>query len=198
MAAKLHLRNHWTDRDKNDTIRFSISDFISRLKFGDSESSFWPWKIKKHIYPIAAKLHLRNHWTDRDQSDTIRFSVCDFISRLTVGDLRLSPYPFTAQKPISLLQPSYNSVTAGPIFKPKTPFDSAYPISSAVWNRITLGLWNTLQNGRKPISLWQPRRISKTTGQIVTKIAPFDSAYAISSAIQKLVTLGHRYDLENH
>ena len=96
----------------------------------------------------------------------------------------------------SLLQPSYNSGSTAPIVTGLTPFDSAYAISSEILNLVTLGDLCDLQRSKDHFSLWQSSYNSASTGPIATSLTSFDSAYAISSAVSKLVTLGDLCDLQ--
>ena len=77
-----------------------------------------------------------------------------------------------------------------------SPVDSAYAISSAVWNMVTSGDLGVLQRSTLCFHLLQPFYNSGTTGPIETKMPPVDSAYAISSVVSKMVTSGDLGDLQ--
>ena len=77
-----------------------------------------------------------------------------------------------------------------------TSFDSAYAISSAVSKLVTLGDLCDLQGSKGHFCLWQPSYNSASTGPIETSLTSFDSAYAISSAVSKMVSLGDLCDLQ--
>ena len=77
-----------------------------------------------------------------------------------------------------------------------TSFDSAYAISSAVSKLGTVGDLCDLQGSKGHFCLWQPSYNSVSTGPIETSLTSFDSAYAISSAVSKLVTVGDLCDLQ--
>ena len=96
----------------------------------------------------------------------------------------------------SLRHPSYNSVSTGLIATSLTSFDSAYAISSAVSKLVTLGDLCDLQGSKGHFPLWQPSYNSASTGLIATSLMSFDLAYAISSAVSKLMTLGDLCDLQ--
>ena len=98
--------------------------------------------------------------------------------------------------PKGKLQPFYNSGTTAPIATISSPLDSAYAISSAVWKMVTLDDLGDLQRSRGHFTLVQPSYNSETTGLIAMISSPFESAYAISSAVSKMVTLGDLYDLK--
>ena len=76
------------------------------------------------------------------------------------------------------------------------PFDSGGTILSAVLKMVAVGDLGDLQRSRGQLSLLQPSYNSGSTVPIATRSTSFDSAYAISSAVSKLVTLGDLCDLE--
>ena len=94
------------------------------------------------------------------------------------------------------LQPSYNSGSTEPIRKIDAPFDSGGTILSAVSKMVAVGDLGDLQRSRGQLSLLQPSYNSGSTVPIATSSTSFDSAYAISSAVSKLVTLGDLCDLK--
>ena len=139
--------NYWTDLLRiSSTIRLSVCDFISRFQYGDLHVTVGDLE-RSEIHGFLAYrqpiLISGNGWTDFRISSTIRLSVCDFISRfqygdlhVTVGDLeRSDKHIFAYWPPIG-----WSQETAGPIYSNfKSPIDSAYAISSAVFNMVTLG-----------------------------------------------------------
>ena len=94
------------------------------------------------------------------------------------------------------LQPSYNSGSTRPIVTIYASFDSGGTILSAVSKMVTVGDLGDLQRSRGQLSLLQPSYNSGSTVPIATSSTSFDSAYAISSAVSKLVTLGDLCDLK--
>ena len=94
------------------------------------------------------------------------------------------------------LQPSYNSGSTEPIRKIDAPFDSGGTILSAVSKMVAVGDLGDLQRSRGQLSLLQPSYNSGSTEPIERSLTSFDSAYAISSAVSKLVTVGDLCDLQ--
>ena len=128
--------------------------------------------------------------TPFDSAYAISSAVSKLVTLGDLCDLQRSRGHF------SLLQPPYNSGSTAPIATGLTPFDSAYAISSEILNLVTLGDLCDLQRSKGHFSLWQPSYNSASTEPIETSLASFDSAYAISSAVSKLVTLGDLCDLQ--
>ena len=128
--------------------------------------------------------------TPFDSAYAISSAVSKLVTLGDLSDLQRSRGHF------SLLQPPYNSGSTAPIATGLTPFDSAYAISSEILNLVTLGDLCDLQRSKGHFSLWQPSYKSASTGPIATSSTSFDSAYAISSAVSKLVTLGDLCDLK--
>ena len=128
--------------------------------------------------------------TPFDSAYAISSAVSKLVTLGDLCDLQRSRGHF------SLLQPSYNSGSTAPIVTGLTPFDSAHAISSEILNLVTLGDLCDLQRSRGHFSLLQPSYNSGSTAPIATSLTSFDSAYAISSAVSKLVTLGDLCDLQ--
>ena len=134
--------------------------------------------------PIATGL------TPLDSMYAISLEILNLVTLGDLCDLQRSKGHF------SLWQPSYNSASTGPIATSSTSFDSAYAISSAVSKLVTLGDLCDLKGSKGHFPLWQPSYNSASTGPIETSSTSFDSAYAISSAVSKLVTVGDLCDLQ--
>ena len=96
------------------------------------------------------------------------------------------------------LQPSYNSGSTRPIVTIYAAIDSGGTILSAVSKMVTVGDLGDLDRSRGQLSLLQPSYNSGSTAPIATSLTSFDSVYAISSAVSKLVTLSDLCNLKWH
>ena len=134
--------------------------------------------------PIATGL------TTFDSAYAISSEILNLVTLGDLCDLQRSRGHF------SLLQTPYNSGSTAPIATGLTPFDSAYAISSEILNLVTLGDLCDLQGSKGHFCLWQPSYNSASTEPITTSLTSFDSAYAISSAVSKLGTVGDLCDLQ--
>ena len=81
-----------------------------------------------------------------------------------------------------------NSETTRPIETNEASFESSDTISSAVSKMVTSGDLGDLGRSHDRFRLLQPFYNTGTTVPIETKMPPVDSAYAISSAVSKMVT----------
>ena len=154
---------------RDNTIRSPpLQPFYNSGTTGPIETKMKPFESKDTISPAVSKMVTSNH----------------------LGDLQRSTLCFR------LLQPFYNSGTTGPIETKMPPVDSAYAISSAVSKMVTSGDLGDLQRSTLRFRPLQPFYYSGTTGPIETKMPPVDSAYAISSAVSKMVTSGDLGDLQ--
>ena len=173
---------------------YAISSAVSKLlTLGDlcdlqgSKGHFLLWQPS---YNSASTGPTETSLTSFDSAYAISSAVSKLVTLGDFCDLQGTKGHFP------LWQPSYNSESAVPIATNSTPFDSAYAISSAVSKLVTLGDLCDLQRSRGHFSLLQPSHNSGSTAPIVTGLTPFDSAYAISSEILNLVTLGDLCDLQ--
>ena len=123
-------------------------------------------------------------------------SVYIEISISTTEEISISTNQYINTIPPPGLQPSYNSGSTEPIRKIDAPFDSGGAILSAVSKMVTVGDLGDLERSRGQLSLLQPCYNSGSTAPIATSSTSFDSAYAISSSVSKLVTLGDLCDLK--
>ena len=146
----------------------------------ESKGHFCLWQPS---YNSASTELIETSLTSFDSAYAISSAVSKLVTVGDLCDLQGSKGHFC------LWQPSYNSASTEPIETSLASFDSAYAISSAVSKLVTLGDLCDLQGSKGHFSLWQPSYNSASTGPIETSLTSFDSAYAISSAVSKLVTV---------
>ena len=93
-----------------------------------------------------------------------------------------------------LWPPILISETTEPIFEFLSPIDSAYAISSAVLNLVTFMWPSVTLKGQKYGFLVSTANhdLRKRLDRFSRFLSPFDSAYAISSAVFNMVTFGDR------
>ena len=149
-----------------------------------------PTAVLQPSYNSESAVPIATSSTPLNSAYAISSAVSKLVTLGDLCDLQRSRGHF------SLLQPPYKSGSTAPIATGLTPFDSAYAISSEIFNLVTLGDLCDLQRSKGHFSLWQPSYNSASTGPIATSSTSFDSAYAISSAVSKLVTLGDLCDLK--
>ena len=156
----------------------------------DLQGSKGHFPLRQPSYNSASTGPIETSLTSFDSAYAISSAVSKRVTLGDLCDLQGSKGHFP------LWQPSYNSASTGPIATSLTSFDSAYAISSEILNLVTLGDLCDLQRSKGHFSLWQPSYNSASTGPIATSLTSFDSAYPISSAVSKLVTLGDLCDLQ--
>ena len=176
---------------------------IRRMRFHQPFRSWWPWltsvtfrsqKVTFAYGSLPITRHLlswsRRAWRHSIQRMRFHQPFRSWWPSVTSVTFRGSKGHFC------LWQPSYNSASTEPIETSLASFDPAYAISSAVSKLVTLGDLCDLQGSKGHFPLRQPSYNSASTEPIEMSLASFDSAYEISSAVSKLVTLGDLCDLQ--
>ena len=173
---------------------YAISSAVSKLMIlgdlCDLQGSKGHFPLWQPSYNSASTGPIATSLTSFDSAYAISSAVSKLVTLGDLCDLQWSKGHFP------LWQPSYNSASTGPIATSLTSLDSAYAISSEILNLVTLGDLCDLQRSKGHFSLWQPSYNSVSTEPIATSLTSFDSPYAISSAVSKLVTLGDLCDLQ--
>ena len=179
-----------TSFDSTYAISSAVSKLVTLGDLCDLQVSKGHIPLWQPSYNSASTELIETSLTSFDSAYAISSAVSKLVTLGDLCDLQGTKGHFP------LWQPSYNSASTGPIATSLTSFDSAYAISSAVSKLITLSDLCDLQGSKGHFPLWQPSYNSASTEPIATSLTSFDSTYAISSAVSKLVTLGDLCDLQ--
>ena len=179
-----------TSFDSAYAISSAVSKLVTLGDLCDLQGSKGHFSLWQPSYNSASIGLIETSLTSFDSACAISSAVSKLVTLGDLCDLQGSKGHFC------LWQPSYNSASTEPIETSLASFDSAYAISSAVSKLVTVGDLCDLQGSKGHFCLWQPSYNSASTGPIETSLTSFDSAYAISSAVSKLVTVGDLCDLQ--